>query len=116
MLFPFITQRIADYLNMDGNLEQRKGAFCILNLTASGGLMGIFLIIVLWMVGMLSPFALWVEMMFVIVGCTAQSLFSFRKVEPKKLKGDKPGRSFVFACFLPMFVYLLLTLLLMFFY
>lgn len=113
MLFFPISQRIADYLNQDGKLEERKAVYCILSTAASGGLLGLALMLILALAGALSPHMLLLEMLVVVLGGLADSLRSFGYVERREGLGLKPGRRFVFLCFLPMIVFLVLVMLLM---
>ncbi|MCD8127014.1 MAG: hypothetical protein LUD82_06000 [Clostridiales bacterium] len=47
IIFGKLAQNIADYLNLDGKLDRQKTLFCLLNVTSSGGLVGLFFLVVL---------------------------------------------------------------------
>ncbi len=108
VLFKPITQRIADYLNMDGKLKDRKLLFIILNLTSSGGLVGIALLGLVAWYGAITVTSVFVVFLFIVVLGLIDSLTSFNNVEIRHNPPAHP-KMVVPMCLVPFIAFLLLA-------
>lgn len=105
MLFFSITQAIADYLNQDGKLAKRRLLFCLLNVTSSGGLVGLFLLAVLAYLRSVTPATLLIVLFAIVVFGAGDSLLALHRVEYRRTQKRYSSR-FTLLCVAPLALFL----------
>ncbi|MCD8342293.1 MAG: hypothetical protein LUC87_09130 [Clostridiales bacterium] len=112
IIFGRLAQNIADYLNMDGKLERQKTLFCLLNVTSSGGIVCLFLLLVLAIYSDISYGLVMVVLLAVAVIGWFDALRAFRQVERRRVP-VKHANYFMALYIAPIVLYLFVAEILM---
>ncbi|MCD8367104.1 MAG: hypothetical protein LUC48_03660 [Clostridiales bacterium] len=112
IIFGRLAQNIADYLNMDGKLERQKTLFCLLNVTSSGGLVGLFFLVILSIYGNVNYGTVMVVLLAVAVIGWFDALRAFRQVERRRVP-VKHANYFLALYIAPIVLYLFVAEILM---
>ncbi|MCD8085596.1 MAG: hypothetical protein LUF28_04605 [Clostridiales bacterium] len=112
IIFGKLAQKIADYLNMDGRLDRQKTLFCLLNVTSSGGIVCLFLLVVLAVYSTITYGLVMVVLLAVSVIGWFDALRQFRTVERRRAP-VKNASYFMALCIAPMILYLFVAEILM---
>ncbi len=101
-----LAQIIADYLNMDGKLAERKLLFVVLNVTSSGGIVGIAIMGLFAIFGYTSfATTMGIFLLMVFLGAI-DALSAYKEVEVRRVE-VKYAKYMPVLCVLPMILYLL---------